>query len=172
MSKLDRKIWGPSAWTFLHSCGFAYPENPTLDEREAAYKLISALPYMLPCDECKHHAYQYINCESTGISSPSSSYLDSMVVFSRWIFEFHESVNSRLGKKNKKSFEEYMKEYLSGNPCGTDTCSLRQRYAQQEQSYDVFPQWKTFISIMFVLIIIYIIYTVVRRTNVLKNSNV
>ena len=29
MCKMEPNIWGPGAWTFLHSITFQYPENPT-----------------------------------------------------------------------------------------------------------------------------------------------
>ena len=30
MCKMEPNIWGPGAWTFLHSITFQYPENPSI----------------------------------------------------------------------------------------------------------------------------------------------
>ena len=30
---MDPRIWGPPAWTFLHSVTLAYPDNPTETDR-------------------------------------------------------------------------------------------------------------------------------------------
>jgi hypothetical protein len=85
-------IWGPSAWTFLHAISFSYPDTPSAEHKAAVLNLFSSLKYLLPCGECCNHY-----C-STFSSEDLSKALQSKNDFSRWLVDFHNSVNVRLNK--------------------------------------------------------------------------
>ena len=90
--KIKTHIWGPSAWTFLHAISFSYPDAPTPEHKTAVLNLFSSLKYLLPCGECCNHY-----C-STFSSEELSKALQSKHHFSRWLVDFHNSVNVRLNK--------------------------------------------------------------------------
>ena len=93
----DIAEWGRAGWKFLHVCSFAYPTRPTPEHRAAAFSLVSSLRYMLPCGECRLHTGRYLDSRRTGIHSLDSPHLRSRESFARWLFDFHNSVNARLG---------------------------------------------------------------------------
>ena len=48
-------VWGPHGWKFMHAVALAYPENPSAEEKKAAFQFFSSLEYMLPCESCKQN---------------------------------------------------------------------------------------------------------------------
>ena len=85
MSELKRSVWGPALWSFLHTAA------ASLDNPEAFSQILEALPRTLPCPECRTHAEDYLRLHPpTGLTDALSA--------SRYLFEFHNVVNERLGK--------------------------------------------------------------------------
>jgi hypothetical protein len=118
--KIKTHIWGPSAWTFLHAVSFAYPEEPTLEHKTAAFNLFDSLKFLLPCGECCSHYCTVF--DKTALQQA----LESRDKFSRWLVEFHNSVNLRL-KKPVVSYKQVSKTYLTEEaqceiqePCAAD----------------------------------------------------
>ena len=51
----NNNIWGPPAWTFLHTITFNYPHNPSDQDKQNYFTFFDSLKYVLPCDKCKKH---------------------------------------------------------------------------------------------------------------------
>lgn len=86
-------VWGPHLWAVLHRIGFhagKAPEKLAKDERREFEWLINHLDTVVPCAECRAHIEEYRRGRK-GFSSLSGDP-------ARWIWEFHEAVNARLGK--------------------------------------------------------------------------
>lgn len=93
---LGAKDWGPAAWTFLHSVGFAYPENPSKEKRRQTMTFFSSLPDVLPCDSCAEHFRDIIDeTKSGGNWRRTFSSRDSLA---EWLHTVHNRVNQRTGK--------------------------------------------------------------------------
>ena len=96
--------WCPSAWKFLHTVTFAYPQDPD-DETKQHYKdLFSNLRYTLPCSFCRSYftqIYKYISIDP---------YLDSREGLTWWLFIVHNLVNRKLNR-NLANFEDVVLEY-------------------------------------------------------------
>lgn len=86
MSELKRTTWGPSLWSFLHTTAAA------LDDPEAFVALLHTLPRVLPCPECREHSRQYLE------QSPPEVNITDVLTASRYLYDFHNAVNVRLGK--------------------------------------------------------------------------
>lgn len=102
---MKTSIWGPSAWRFLHSVSFAYPEHPSEVEKKAAKELFNALKYLLPCGDCCTHYCKELENDKV------EYYLDSRTTLSKWLVNFHNRVNARL-KKPIVNYNDIAKEYL------------------------------------------------------------
>jgi len=50
----NNNVWGPSAWTFLHTITFNYPEDPTEDDKRKYYNFFMNIKDVLPCKNVKH----------------------------------------------------------------------------------------------------------------------
>jgi hypothetical protein len=99
-------IWGPLAWTFLHTVSFNYPINPTPSDKKHYRDYVLNLQYILPCKYCR------INLKNNLNKKPLlMCYMKNRNTFSRYIYELHEVVNKMLNKKS-----------------GLTYCDVRERY--------------------------------------------
>ena len=94
--------WGSKAWDFFHSVSFSYPENPTKEQQESAMEYFNALPFMLPCSSCGKHCQEQLKKYPPKVENRES--------LTKWLYNFHNMVNQRLGKK-MPSFKEIEQKY-------------------------------------------------------------
>ena len=113
VAKFDIRHWGPSAWDFLHTATFAYPDAPCAADRNAAREFFTHLGAMLPCVHCRTHYQQWIR------SNPVRT--ESREVLARWLVDAHNDVNRRTGKR-EVSFEEAKALYSPGEASGPSVC--------------------------------------------------
>ena len=96
--------WGPSAWDYLHTLTFNYPENPSDDNKKYYYELFNNLRFTLPCKYCRESYnifFKYINI---------NDYLDDREGITYWLFTIHNIVNLKLNKK-KVNFIDVVNYY-------------------------------------------------------------
>ena len=84
---MDSKIWGPSAWFFLHTLTFNYPENPTEQDKEIYKNFFLSLQNILPCSKCREHYKELLN------DYDISNHLESKNKLIRCLYEIHSRVN-------------------------------------------------------------------------------
>jgi hypothetical protein len=86
-------VWGPLAWSLLHSIGTRAGQNVTkklqVDENREALWLLQHLECIIPCPECRQHIKMYR--KKHGLPPNSNG-------VGIWIWNLHEAVNQRLGK--------------------------------------------------------------------------
>jgi FAD-linked sulfhydryl oxidase len=58
---MDTKIWGPSAWRFMHSITLNYPEFPTKEDQSTYKIFFESIKNVLPCNTCKAHYKENLN---------------------------------------------------------------------------------------------------------------
>jgi hypothetical protein len=139
-------IWGPSAWKFLHAMSFAYPENPSAEHKQAVLNLFASLKYLLPCGECCAHY-----CSSYDSDTLKKS-LGSKDEFSKWLVDFHNSVNLRLGKPIYE-YNDARQYFLSEEA----SCEL-----QAPQPVDEFP-WKKYLSAILISLVVVLLLWLSKR---------
>ena len=101
---MNNNIWGPSAWLFLHSVTFQYPEEPTMADKENYKRFFNSLQNILPCPKCREH-YQK-NIQDLPIQ------LNSRDELIQWLINIHNNVN-KLNNKDILSYEDVKKVYLN-----------------------------------------------------------
>lgn len=53
---ITTSTWGNNFWNTLHYVTLGYPENnPTFHVKEAAFRFMESLPFLLPCTLCRQH---------------------------------------------------------------------------------------------------------------------
>ena len=82
--------WGSHAWKFMHFAGFAYPVDPTPQQRAGAKRWLIELKHILPCERCRNHWAKYVDEHEPDTSSRES--------LSRYLWRAHNAVNLRLNK--------------------------------------------------------------------------
>ena len=96
--------WGPSAWLFLHSVSFQYPENPT-DQDKNNYKIFfESLQNILPCPNCREHYQKNLKENPMNLESRES--------LIKWVIDLHNLVNQKNSKK-EYSYDEVKDLYQS-----------------------------------------------------------
>ena len=95
----NNNIWGPPAWTFLHTITFNYPNNPSVQDKQNYYNFFDSLKFVLPCDKCKKHYKENSRDLKDNLNSR-----DDLV---KWLIDIHNDVNI----KNNKSVWSYADVY-------------------------------------------------------------
>ena len=106
----NNNIWGPPAWTFLHTVTYNYPENPTEDDKRNFYNFFMSLQHVLPCEKCKGHYKQ--NIQKYDLKNS----LGSRQELVKWLIDLHNDVNKDNGKKiwsYSDVFNKYQDMYKS-----------------------------------------------------------
>ena len=104
----DNSDWGPSLWNTLHTISFYYPDNPTREQRMSAWNFFSSLDNLLPCPQCCEHCKQYLQ--------ENPPLVHNKDILSRWVINFHNAVNRRLGKP-EWTYEQAKQKYNINNAC-------------------------------------------------------
>lgn len=99
---MDPNVWGPGAWTFLHSVTLNYPKKPNYLDKQRYSQFFHNLQFVLPCPICQEH-YQS-NVRNNPIK------LDSRDELVAWLVDIHNQVNRKNGKK-MWSLNEFYKKY-------------------------------------------------------------
>ncbi len=126
---MKTSIWGPSGWRFLHAVTFAYPEVPTTEHKNAARALFENLKLLLPCEDCCAHYGKSLD------AAHLEQALESKTKLTRWLFEFHNQVNARLGKP-EYSWESLVTEFQGE---GTE-CMIEKSCGEEEEVKEKEPQ--------------------------------
>lgn len=99
-------IWGPMAWSLLHSITLEYPETPSQLEKDNMRQFINSFGKVLPCDKCKINFINHL--EELPLTD---IVLASRTNFIKWMIDVHNSVN-RMNNKKELSYHEALKNML------------------------------------------------------------
>ena len=92
VSNIDGGLWGPPLWEYLHMMSLKYSNSPSYNEKRTMKNLLNNISHFLPCDKCRNHAVEYMNNNDLDIATTNTDTLF------RFLVDFHNSVNKRLGK--------------------------------------------------------------------------
>lgn len=101
---MNSDVWGPGAWTFLHSITFTYPHKPDYNTRKEFYNFFDNLKNVLPCNICMSHYKKHLK------DSPLINHLDSKEDLIKWLINIHNKINELNGKRIWK-YEEVIHYY-------------------------------------------------------------
>ena len=99
----NNNVWGPPAWTFLHTVTYNYPENPSDNDKKNYHNFFMTLQHVLPCEKCKGHYKQNIQKYDLNNS------LDNRDDLVKWLIDLHNEVNRDNGKRVWSYSEVYNK---------------------------------------------------------------
>jgi len=91
---MDPSFWGRSTWKYLHTLTFAYPMNPTPEDKIKMINYFNQLPEFLPCPDCANSFRLYLQY------IPINEYVDNIYSIVYWLYTIHFLVNKKLKKKN------------------------------------------------------------------------
>jgi hypothetical protein len=100
------KIWGPVAWTLIHTISFNYPVSPTDEDKKNYRDFVLNLQHVLPCKYCR------MNLKNNFKQKPlNMCHMANRETFSRYIYELHELVNKMLHKKSNLTYCDVRERY-------------------------------------------------------------
>jgi hypothetical protein len=102
---MNPKIWGPDAWSFIHSVALNYPKNPTSEDREHYYGFYNNLKYILPCPICADNYGKHINDLQL-----TDAVLSSRKSLFNWTVDLHNKVN-RMKGRSEYSYDRAIEKY-------------------------------------------------------------
>lgn len=99
-------VWGPAIWHFLHTMSFNYPVEPTCEDKRHYRDFVLSLKHVLPCGKCRKNLANNLKKMPLEISD-----MKSRDTFSKWMFHFHEAVNTMLKKKSGLTYADVRERY-------------------------------------------------------------
>ena len=88
-----KPAWGSSAWIFLHSVAYNYPDRPTQAIADAHKTFFSSLAHVLPCRWCRESYGKYME------ALPIEPALRNRRALCEWLYRIHNMTNAKLGKQ-------------------------------------------------------------------------
>jgi len=134
------EVWGPGAWTFLHTITINYPDNPNEDQKFYHKQLFENLRYTIPCEKCANHYAENLK------KYPLDPALESKTTLTKWLIDIHNEVNKKNGKRIY-SYEEVAKIY-------------KDMYTMKNNNIIVNNKinWNTILIIIVIILIGYFLY--------------
>lgn len=121
-------VWGPAIWHFLHTMSFNYPVNPTCQDKHNYRNFILSLKNVLPCGKCRKNLATNLKKMPLEISD-----MKSRDTFSKWVYHFHETVNTMLKKKSGLSYADVRERYENFRA----RCVLDEKEKNQEKKEEI-----------------------------------
>ena len=141
---MNSNIWGPGAWTLLHSITFNYPKTPSQQDKNEYADFFYSLANVLPCATCQNHFRKNLN------DLPLKLHLQSRNDLVKWLFEIHNLINIQTNKKTI-TFKKFQKIY-------------KQLYSKSTESLTYYKNKnKLQRYIIYILIIIIIIIILIHK---------
>ncbi len=97
----------------LHTVAYAFPDNPTDEQCQAAKHLFYCLRELLPCEKCRAHYMRYLE------QHPIEDACMNKESLTKYVYDFHQAVNERLGKSYQQEFAKVEQEYTQGASGGS-----------------------------------------------------
>ena len=104
---MNSNIWGPSAWLFLHSIAYNYPDNPSYEDKINYGNFFNHIQYILPCNKCKEGYTKLL------IESPIEFHLNNKNDLIKWVIDIHNSVNTKLNK-SIRNYDDMIQFIMNG----------------------------------------------------------
>jgi len=152
------KIWGPSAWNFIHTIALSYPDNPTPFDKENYKAFFLSLQNVLPCGKCRNHYTE--NIKELNINN----YLDNSSSLFLWTNKIHNASNATYGGKQtdvntaKNSFFNWLTTNISITPTSSKTIhNIAKKKIVKKEHFSQKKLSKKYILGICILIIISII---------------
>ena len=101
-------IWGPPLWLVAHTVSFNYPLHPTITQKKQYLDYFKSLGHVLPCGICRSN---YETMIRDGKLKLTIDKFKNRETLSRYVYDLHNCVNTRLGKKCTPSFACVKKRY-------------------------------------------------------------
>lgn len=105
-SGLSPNIWGPHAWFFFDSICLAYPDDPTIEDKQNYKLFFTNVVNILPCYKCRLNYRNHLNMYP--LTEEVMSNKNNLV---KWVITMHNLVR-KLNKGKEITYDEYINYYV------------------------------------------------------------
>ena len=102
------EVWGPAAWTWLHTVAFDYARDATPYDRQQAYAFLDSFTRAIPCPSCRRHWTQVIAADVA--AAADSDIFVGRDSYARATVAWHNRMNEYLGKP-VVPYEQVVREF-------------------------------------------------------------
>lgn len=99
---IPKTVWGQYFWSVFHIVAIAYPELPSLQDKENYETFYRNFGNVLPCAKCSKNYKRHL------VELPITPYLENGKTLFRWTVMIHNIVNRELGKTQWEENYAYM----------------------------------------------------------------
>ena len=142
---MNPEIWGPPAWTFLHSITLAYPDNPTDSDKINYENFFNILQPILPCAKCSNNYKIHLQ------EDPITNHLDNKSSLVKWLINLHNKVNKINGKR-ELNYNEVINHYKLLYNGDLNSVPIKETNTTN-----------IYLTIIFILLIIGLIYVYIKK---------
>jgi hypothetical protein len=90
---MSPSVWGPIFWTTMHIVTLGYPDTPSKEEQQGVVQFFASLATVIPCPICRTHYAHFL--AETPVETVATSRQELII----WLFNLHNKVNEKLGKR-------------------------------------------------------------------------
>ena len=170
---MNQNIWGPHLWFSLHTITFAYPLNPSTQDKLHYKNFFETMQNVIPCSVCKKNYIRHLK------ESPIEKHLGSRRELVYWLIDLHNLVNGETGKKIW-SYDSVIKKYekvygkkivLSKNDPNVENDLFPEESFQEPfQNGGSDYQYKRLTYLMYILFVIFAIILIINFIHYMKCS--
>ena len=102
---ISTRAWGNTGWHFMHCIAYNYPRKPSSVDKKKYQAFFRSLSFVLPCSLCSSEFRRLIKMTSFDRA------FDSRKTLTRWVYDAHNAVRKKLGKKITMTFKEVRRRY-------------------------------------------------------------
>ena len=107
IDNINPKLWGKYFWKMLHYITFAYPTNPTPEDKQKILLFFSSFKEIIPCEKCRYNFKQHL--ANNPLNDSALTNKESLIL---WLLKLHNDVNTSLGKPSV-SLEQLSEMYFT-----------------------------------------------------------
>lgn len=107
MNNIDPKQWGPCTWDFLYYVGLAYPDSPSVSDKQNMKDFLLHLKNVLPCEKCRINYRQHL--QTIKITDETLANRYNLIV---WLINLSNEISKLNGKNKITTYDEVIDKYL------------------------------------------------------------
>jgi hypothetical protein len=93
LDNINPKLWGKYFWKMLHYVTFAYPSNPTSEDKKNMMSFFVTFKEIIPCEKCRYNFKQHL--VNNPLNDDALANKQNLIL---WLLKLHNDANKSLGK--------------------------------------------------------------------------
>lgn len=109
LDNISPNVWGPALWQTSYLITYAYPVNPTQEDKTAMINWFGQYKKILPCERCRYNFTNHLAKYPLDDKALANKY-----TLMQWLVNMNNEVNKMTGKPSITLNDAYEKYIVSG----------------------------------------------------------